>query len=94
VADLFNNQRVLGVRLLADGLNMHNRHSVIGIRDAAGAMFGNLRTIGVDVLGADAAIHNELPVLGAVLIADGRKLYNGMLVVPAYAVSGVLALPS
>lgn len=91
MADLYNEQRVYGVRLVADGTVMHNNQLVIGIRDAAGAMFvGNIRTVGVDVLGADTAIHNDRPVLGAVLIADGRTLYNNMLVVPAYAVSGVL----
>lgn len=92
MADLYNSQRVLGVRLVADGTVMHNGQLVIGVSDAGGALFvGNIRTIGVDVLDADTAVHNEQPVLGAVLIGDGRALYNGMLVVPANAVSGVLA---
>lgn len=91
MADIYNQQRVLGVRLVDDGTVMHNGQRVIGISDAGGALFsGNIRTIGVDVLDADAAIHNEQPVLGAVVIDDGRKLYNGMLVVPAYAVNGSL----
>ncbi|MGX1353370.1 hypothetical protein AB7M49_006991 [Bradyrhizobium elkanii] len=92
MATIFNEQRVLGVRLVADGTAIYNNQRVIGIFDAGGSMFvNNIRTLGVDVLGADEAIHNEQPMLGAVLIADGRKLYNDMLVIPVHAVSGVLA---
>ncbi|WP_454618371.1 hypothetical protein [Bradyrhizobium cenepequi] len=92
MADIFNDQRVLGVRLVPDGTTLYNNQQVIGIVDAGGSMFvNNIRTVGVDVLDADAAIHNEQPVLGAVLIADGRTLYNNMLVIPAHAVTGVLA---
>lgn len=93
MAALYNDYRILGVRLVADGTRMHNGLPVIGIVAAAdGVMFvGNLRVLGVDVLGADKAIHNEQPVRGAVLIADGRKLYNNERVASARAISGVLA---
>ena len=93
MAQIFNEQRVLGVRLVADGTTMHNGLPVIGVTaEANGVLFvRNLRVIGVDVLPADAAIHNDQPVQGAVLIANGRTLYNNQLVVPAFAVSGVLA---
>lgn len=84
---LYNEQRVLGVRVVADGTVMHNNQPVIGIVDAVGALFvGNLRTLGVSVLGADQAIYNDQPVRGVVLIADGRKLYNGSQVLPYFAV--------
>lgn len=90
---IFNEQPVLGVRLVADGTKMFNGLRVIGVRAVAnGVLFvGNLRTRGVDVLGADKPIHNDHPVRGAVLIADARTLYNGQLVIPANAQSGVLA---
>lgn len=91
MAAIYNEQRVLGIRLVADGATMFNGLPVIGVKSAAGTMVDNLRVLGVDVLPADKAIHNEQPVLGAVLIADARKLYNNQLVIPAFAVSGVLA---
>lgn len=92
MAVIFNEQRVLGVRLVADGTKIYNNQRVIGVVDAGGSMFANnIRTLGVDVLAADEAVHNEQPMLGAVLITDGRKLYNDMLVIPAHAVTGVLA---
>lgn len=92
MAQIFNEQRVLGVRIVSDGTMMHNGRQTIGIRDAGDALFvDNLRTLGVDVLDADAAIYNEQPVLGAVLITDARTLYNGERVVP---VSGVAPVPS
>ena len=88
MAAIFNEQRARGVRVVADGTLMHNGLPVIGIVDAAGATFvGNLRTLGVAVLGADQAIYNDQPVLGAVLIADGRKLYNGAQVLPYFTVA-------
>ena len=93
MAELFNDQRKLGIRLVADGTKMHNGLPVIGVVAAAdGIMFvGNLRVLGVNVLPADAAINNEQPVRGAVLIADARTLYNNERVIPARAISGVLA---
>lgn len=92
MADIFKDQRVLGIRLVADGSTMHNGLPVVGVVDASGQTFSdNQGVLGVDVLGADKAIHNEQPVLGAVLIADGRDLYNHQLVIPVDAVSGVLA---
>lgn len=94
MAVIYNDQRVLGVRLVPDGTAIYNNQPVIGIVDAAGALFvNNLRTLGVDVLAADEPVHNEQPIRGAVLIGDGRKLYNNMLVVPAFAVSGSLGGP-
>lgn len=84
---LYNDQQVLGVRLVADGALMHNGLPVIGIVDAGGSLFvDNLRTLGVSVLGADQAIYNDQPVRGAVLIEDGRKLYNGSQVLPYFSV--------
>lgn len=91
MAEMFNSQRVLGVRLVADGTVIYNNQSVIGVVDATGTTFANnIRTLGVDVLVADVAVHNEQPMLGAVLIGDGRTLYNNMLVIPAHAVTGSL----
>lgn len=93
MSSIFNEQPVLGVRLVADGTTMFNGLRVIGVRAVAnGVLFvGHLRTRGVDVLPADKAIHNDQPVLGAVLIADARTIYNGERVIPANAQSGVLA---
>ena len=93
MATIYNERRVLGIRLVADGTKMHNGLPVIGVVAAAdGIMFvGNLRVLGVNVLAADAAMNNEQPVRGAVLIADARTLYNNERVIPARAISGVLA---
>ncbi|MGJ5032270.1 hypothetical protein ACQR1I_35910 [Bradyrhizobium sp. HKCCYLS2038] len=92
MAAIFNEQRVLGIRMVADGTRLYNGQFVIGVVDAGASLFvSNIRTVGVDVLAADQAIYNERPMLGAVLIGDGRKLYNNMLVVPVKALSGVLA---
>lgn len=91
MADLYNDQRVLGVRVVDDGTKMHNNQRVVGVVDAGDRLIvGNIRSVGVDVLDANAPIHNEQPVIGVVLIADGRKLYNDMLVIPVHAVSGAL----
>ena len=55
MSSLFNDQRVLGIRLVVDGTVLHNNQLVIGIVDAGVTLFvNNIRTIGVDVLGADA----------------------------------------
>lgn len=92
MAALYNSQPVLGVRLVADGVTMFNNQPVIGIKAAAGVtIVDNINVRGVDVLDADKPIHNDQPVLGAVLIADARTLYNQQPVIPAFAVSGVLA---
>lgn len=84
MATIFNEQRVLGVRIVADGTLMHNGLPVIGISDVAGGVLfsDNQRTLQVEPLQADQVIYNEQPVRGAVLIADGRKLYNGQRVIP------------
>lgn len=92
MAEIFNEQRILGIRLVADGSTMFNGLPVIGVVDATGQTFiDNQRVLGVYVLGADTAIHNEQPVRGAVLIADARDLYNDQLVIPVEAISGALA---
>lgn len=92
MADIYNEQRVLGIRLVADGTLMHNGLPVIGVSDVAATLFSNnQRALGVAVLDADQAIYNEQPVRGAVLIDDGRTLYNGQLVAPASAVVGQFA---
>lgn len=92
MAELHNFQPVRGIRLVSDGTTMHNMRQVIGVVDAGGAEFSdNQQVLGVDVLEADTAVHNDQTVLGAVVIVDGRKLYNGHLVIPVHVVSGVLA---
>lgn len=93
MAAIFNEQRVLGVRLVPDGTLMHNGLPVIGVVDAGGVVTftDNQRVLGVDVLPADKAMHNDQSVRGAVLITNGRKLYNNALVQPARAISGTLA---
>jgi hypothetical protein len=83
MAQLFNEQRILGVRLQADGATMFNGLPVIGVVDAGNALFtNNRRALGVKVLDADAAIYNDQVVRGVVQILDGRKLYNNQLVIP------------
>lgn len=84
MATIFNEQRVLGVRIVDDGTALHNNQPVIGVVEAdVGVLFvGNERVLGVDVLDADVAIHNEQPVVGVVLIEDGRALYNDRKVIP------------
>lgn len=91
MATIFNEQRVLGIRLVADGTKTFNNQPVIGVKEASvGVNFvDNLRVLGVEVLPADKAIHNDQPVLGAVLIADARTLYNNQRVIPSRSISGV-----
>lgn len=91
MAAIHNDQRILGIRLVVDGTAMHNGLPVIGVVEAAGDFIDNQRALGVDVLAEDKALHNDQRVLGAVLIGDGRTLYNHQLVIPVHAVSGVLA---
>lgn len=93
MASIFNEQRVVGVRKVADGTLIFNNQPVIGLSVASnGVLFSsNKRTLGVDVLDADKAVHNERAVIGYVLIEDGRKLYNGREVIPAWAVTGDLS---
>lgn len=83
MAEIFNEQRILGVRIVADGTTMHNGLPVIGIRDSVGVLFSsNLRALGIDVLTGDEVVWNDQPVRGFVLISDGRQLYNGRQVMP------------
>jgi hypothetical protein len=91
MSTIYNEQQVVGIRLVADGTTMFNQQPVIGVRNVGATLFtANLRTLGVAVLGADQAIYNDQPVIGAVSITDARTIYNGLLVEPASAVSGVL----
>lgn len=84
MAEIFNNQRVVGVRVLSDGATIHNNQPVVGIVQAIdGVLFTeNKRVLGVESLNDDAAIYNDQPVLGVVEINDGRELYNFRPVIP------------
>ena len=92
MAQIFNGQRVRGVRVLDEGATLYNGQRVIGVRAAdEGVLFGGgLRTIGVDVLTDDRLIWNEQLVMGVVVISDDRALYNGMEILPASALTGSL----
>lgn len=92
MADLYNSQRVLGVRLQAEGATMHNFQRTIGIVPVADAVTiqNNDRALGVAMLGADQAIYNDQPVIGGVLISDGRTMYNDQPVVPVSVRSGAM----
>lgn len=92
MASIFNEQRVLGVRVVADGTMLFNWLPVLGVVDAGptDTFTDSKRVLGVDVLEADVPMHNDQPVRGVVLIEDGRKLYNHMEVIPVRALSGVL----
>ncbi|SDL07398.1 hypothetical protein SAMN05428953_12655 [Mesorhizobium muleiense] len=93
MAQVFNEQRVLGVRLQAEGATLFNGLPVFGVVDATSVLFSdNQRTLGVNILDADAAMHNDQPVRGVVVISDGRKLYNGQLVVPVSGLHSAEAL--
>ncbi|MGZ2483996.1 hypothetical protein ACVITL_002519 [Rhizobium pisi] len=92
MAEIFNEQRVIGVHIVPDGTVLHNGQRVVGIREAeSGVLFtGGRRVLGVSVLSGSEVIYNEQVVIGAVIIRDGRTFYNGMPVVP---VSGSGAAP-
>jgi hypothetical protein len=91
MATRFNQKRRLGVVIVPDGTLIYNNQPVIGIQDAGAVLIlGNLPTIGVDVLPANQAIYNEQVVRGAVIIADGRKLYNNRRVIPA-SIAGLVS---
>lgn len=91
MAQLFNEQRILGVRQQVDGTAMFNGLPVIGVVDLGGTLFSdNRRALGIDVLAVDAAIYNDQPVRGVVKIVDGRKLYGNQLVIPIKVNSGAL----
>lgn len=92
MADLYNSQRILGVRLQAEGTTQHNFQQTIGIVPVADAttFTGNDRTLGIAMLGADQAIYNDQPVIGGVLISDGRTRYNDHAVVPVAVRSGAM----
>lgn len=84
MAEIFNEQRVIGVHIVPDGTVLHNGQRVVGIREAeSGVLFiEGRRVLGVSVLSGSEVIYNEQLVVGVVIIADGRTLYNGMPVVP------------
>nr|WP_245313631.1 hypothetical protein [Rhizobium sp. R635] len=84
MAEIFNEQRVIGVHIVPDGTVLHNGQRVVGIREAeSGVLFTDgRRVLGVSVLSGSEVIYNEQLVVGVVIIADGRTLYNGMPVVP------------
>ena len=92
MAQIFNGQRVRGVRVLDEGATLFNMMQVRGVRVADdGVLFdGGQQTIGVDVLDQDRAIWNEQLVMGVVVITDDRALYNGMEIFPAWALTGSL----
>ncbi|WP_425376295.1 hypothetical protein [Rhizobium vallis] len=92
MAEIFNEQRVIGVHIVPDGTVLHNGQRVVGIREAgSGVLFtGGRRVLGVSVLSGSEVIYNEQVVIGAVIIRDGRTLYNGM---PVVTVSGSGAAP-
>lgn len=92
MAQIFNGQRVRGVRVLDEGATLFNMMQVRGVRvaDDGVAFDGGQQTIGVDVLDQDRAIWNEQLVMGVVVIADDRPLYNGMEILPASALTGSL----
>lgn len=92
MAQIFNGQRVRGVRVLDEGATLFNMMQVRGVRAAdEGVMFaGGLQAMGVDVLDADRVIYNDQLVMGVVVIADDRALYNGLEILPAWALSGSL----
>lgn len=84
MAEIFNEQRVVGVHIVPDGTVLHNGQRVVGIREAeSGVLFTEgRRVLGVSVLSGSEVIYNEQVVIGVVIIADGRTLYKGMPVVP------------
>lgn len=84
MATIYNTQRTQGVVIVDDGTTMYGGRRTIGIRqDGAGLFSANLLTLGVAVLAQFQPVYNDMPVIGAVLISDGRELYNDALVKPA-----------
>ena len=84
MADIYNDQRILGVVAVPDGTTMFNGLPVIGVSEVAeGVLFSNMqRAVPFYELSEAQAIYNEQPVRGAVLITNGRTIYNGQLVMP------------
>lgn len=89
---IFNDQPVLGIVPVADGVAMLNHQPVIGVHDADEVLFrDHRRTVGIDVLeDAGPAVHNALPVLGAFAVTDDRTLHNNQPVIPVHVLSGEL----
>lgn len=82
MADIFNNQRRLGIKLVADGTAMFNQQPVIGVVETSATFADNMQAVGVDEVADGTVIYNDQPVLGAVLVSDGRALYNNQPVIP------------
>jgi len=92
VADIFNDQRVVGVVFVPDGTTMYNGRPVVGCYAVNDGVFfiDNQRVVkGVEITDG-SVIYNDQPVIGVVDIQDGRKLYNNQLVTP---LGGVAAPP-
>jgi hypothetical protein len=84
VADIFNEQRVVGVVFVPDGTTMYNGLPVRGVLSTADGVYfvDNQRVVkGVEITDG-SVIYNDQPVIGVVDIQDGRKLYNNQLVTP------------
>lgn len=84
MADIFNDQRVVGICYVPDGTTMYNGRPVVGVYAVADGLFlvDNQRVVGGVEITDGSTFYNDQPVLGAVLIQDGRKLYNNQLVTP------------
>lgn len=97
MAEIFNNQRVLGIQLVDDGEVIHNNQPVIGIREVDGGVLfsDNQPVLGVDILSdPSGTIHNDQPIIGAVVIDDDRVMYNNRRVVPVSVLSGSIWTPA
>ncbi|UPK31829.1 hypothetical protein IVB18_26225 [Bradyrhizobium sp. 186] len=95
MADIFNDQRVVGVHYVADGTTMYNGRPVVGVVAVADGLFlvDNQRVVGGVEITDGSTFYNDQPVLGAVLISNGRKLYNNQLVTPLGTVGAASFAP-
>ncbi len=84
MADIFNEQRVVGVVFVPDGTTMYNGRPVVGVVSVADGVYfvDNQRVVKGVVISDGSVIYNDQPVLGVVDIQNGRKLYNNQLVIP------------
>lgn len=83
MAQLFNNQPVIGIKLVSEGETLFNNQSVIGVRTATAQRFENNQIVrGVQSIDDGSKLFNGWPVIGAVVILDGRTIYNGRPVMP------------
>jgi len=96
VADIFNDQRVVGVVFVPDGTTMYNGRPVVGCYAVNDGVFfiDNQRVVkGVEITDG-SVIYNDQPVIGVVDIQDGRKLYNNQLVTPLGRVNADFPYPT